>query len=166
MTGVTLYMSGRAKKLKTLPEIIEAETKNAIRRGQNAVRKAIGEEFRKRGIGRAIFEKKLNEKSLKTIIRRDRVKKTGGLYSADVVVKGVAALVARGERSRPHRIGRPGKVLFNPGTGFAATGIVQHLGSQFKRDDFPGRAIASSGAAFRREVDKGMAKVAEMVNRA
>lgn len=166
MSGVAFYMSGRAKKLLSAPQLIERETKNGIRRGLNRLRTATGDEFKQRGLGRALFSARGYRKgALKTILARERVKKVGDVYSVGLRVKGVAAIVARGGVTSAHGIGFAGKVLANPAAGFFARGKVQHPGSRFQRDDFPGRALSKSLGAFKTEVAKGMAKVAEIVNR-
>lgn len=162
--GVTFYMSGRAKKLRTLPQIMEGETKAAMRRGQNRLRTALGDEFRQQGIGRALFGRKLTGTGLKTIIARERVKKTGELYEVGVRVKGIAAIVAHGGKTRGHGIGSAGKVLSNR-AGFFARGRVNHPGSQMQRDDFPGRAVSKTSGSFRTEVGKIPDRIAEIVNR-
>lgn len=163
--GVAFYVSGRVKRLRTLPQIMEGETKAAIRRGQNKLRSAIGEEFRQHGIGRAIFGKRLTGTGMKTIVAREKVRKTGEIYSVGVRVKGVAAIVARGERTKTHGIGSAGKLLVNQASGFAARGRVSHPGSQMRRDDFPGRALDKSRGAFAAEVAKIPARIAQVVDR-
>lgn len=163
--GVTFYMSGKVKRLQTLPQIIERETKAAIRRGQNRLRKAVGEEFRARGVGQAIFRRGYAKGALKTILARERVKKVGDSYEVGLRIKGIAAIVGRGGRTAQHPIGQPGKTLASAVNGFFARGRVSHPGSKFERDDFPGRALARTRGEFRAEVDKGMSRVAEVVAR-
>lgn len=166
MNGVTYYASGRVKKLQTLPQIIEGEVKNGVRRGQNLLRIALGDEFRSNGIGQAIFGKRLSAKALKTIIARERVRKQGETYSVGIHVKGIAALVAQGGRTIRHSIGSAGKALSNPAAGFFVRGPVNHPGSQMKRDDFTGRALSKTSGAFKTEIAKGMDRVAQRVNNA
>lgn len=163
--SVTFYMSGRAKKLRTLPQILEGETKAAMRRGQNRLRTALGEEFRQRGIGAAIFGRRLTGAGLKTIIAREKVKKIGELYEVGVRVKGVAAIVAKGGRTKAHGIGAAGKLLANPASGFVARGRVMHPGSQLQRDGFTGRAMAKTAGSFRTELAKVPARIAAIVDR-
>ena len=172
--SVTFYMSGRAKKLRTLPQIMEGETKAAIRRGQNRLRKALFDEFRSGGIGRAIFGGGdglggglfvKRGSMLKTVIARERVKKTGEVYEVGVRVKGIAAIVAKGGRTQAHGIGSAGKALANPAAGFFAKGRVNHPGSSLKRDDFPSRAVAKTAGAFRVEIAKIPDRITEIVNR-
>lgn len=165
MSSVTFYQSGKIKKLQTFEQLMGRETKNAIRRGQNRLRKAVGDEFKARGVGASIFAKGFKKGGLKTILARERVIQRGGLYEMGLRIKGVAALVARGGRSAAHSIGQAGKLLANPAAGFFARGKVAHPGSQFQRDDFPGRALDKTKGAFRVEVEKAKAKVAEIVNR-
>lgn len=168
--SVTFYMSGRAKRLRTIPQIMEGETKAAIRRGQNRLRTALFDEFRSRGIGQAIFAKQgggifTKGGGIKTVIARERVKKTGEVYEVGVRVKGIAAIVAKGGRTQAHGIGSAGKALANPAAGFFAKGRVNHPGSSLKRDDFPSRAVAKTAGAFRVEVAKIPDRIAEIVNR-
>lgn len=165
MASVDYYVSGRLKRLQTLPQIMEREVKSGLRRGLTRLRSAVGDEFRSRGVGRSIFAVGYRKGALKTILARERVKKSGDGYEVGLRVKGVAAIVARGGRTRAHPIGAAGQVLANPKTGFFVRGRVNHPGSQMQRDDFPGRALAKVGGAFRVEVDKGMARVAEVVGR-
>lgn len=163
--SVTFYMSGKMKRLQTLPQIIEREIKNGIRRGQNRLRTAVGDEFRSRGVGRAIFAKGYRKGALKTIMAREKVKKTGDTYEVGLRIKGIAAIVARGDRTAAHPIGTAGQILANRASGFFARGRVNHPGSQMQRDDFPGRALSRVGGSFRTEVDKGMSRAAEFVSR-
>lgn len=162
--SVTLFVSGKMKRLQTLPQIMEREIKNGIRRGQNRLRTAVGEEFKARGVGRAMFRKGYQKGALKTILAREKVKKTGESYEVGLRIKGIAAIVARGGRTSAHVIGGGTKVLANPKTGFFARGRVNHPGSQMQRDDFPGRALSRVGGTFRTEVNKGMDRVAAVVN--
>lgn len=162
--SVTLYMSGKMKKLQTLPQITERAIKNGLRRGQNKLRTALGEEFRSRGVGRAMFQRGYRKGALKTILAREKVKKSGEVYEVGIKIKGIAAIVARGDRTKAHPIGVPGKILANPAAGFFARGRVNHPGSQMVRDDFTGRATNRTEGAFRSEVAKGMDQVAAMVN--
>lgn len=176
--GVTFYMSGKVKRLQTLPQIMERETRAAIRRGQNRLRKAVGEEFRARGVGQAIFRRGYSKGALKTILARERVKKVGDSYEVGLRIKGIAAIVGRGDRTKAHTI-KPSKwsgdsvstikagsgILANKANGFFARGPVAHPGSKFERDDFAGRALGRTRGEFRAEVDKGMSRVAEVVAR-
>lgn len=164
MGAVTFYQSGKIKRLQTLPQLIEREVKNGIRRGQNRLRTALGEEFRSTSVGQAIFGKRLTASGMKTIIAREKVKKIGAVYEVGVRVKGIAAIVAKGGRTRSHTVGGAGKILANPAAGFFARGPVRHPGSQMQRDDFTGRAMSKTSGAFKTEVSKSMAKVAAVVN--
>lgn len=183
MSGVTYYQSGKIKRLRTLPQIVEGETKAAIRRGQNRLRRALFEEFRSRGLGRSIFAKEGMStgralKGIKTVIAREKVQKRGELYEVGIVIKGMAALVAKGGRTTAHAI-KPSKyagdsvgtiragsgILANKAAGFFARGSVNHPGSQMKRDDFPGRAIQKTSGEFKAEVGKIPARIAEIVDR-
>ncbi len=165
MSAVTFYTSGKVKRLRTLPQIMEGLTKAAIRRGQNRLRKAVVDEFRSRGVGRAIFGQKVTATSMKTIVAREKVKKTGERYEVGIRVKGIAAIVAKGEKTKAHPIGHSNKLMASKARGFAARGTVQHPGSQMQRDDFPGRAVEKTRGAFAAEVGKIPAQVAEIVNR-
>lgn len=163
--SVTFYQSGKIKRLQTLPQIMERQTLASIRRGQNRLRRAVAEEFRSRGVGAAIFRAGYSASGLKTILAREKVKKVGNTYEVGLRIKGVAAIVAKGDRTKAHPI-KPqrGTALGNKAAGFFARGPVAHPGSQFNRDDFPGRALARTTGEFRTEVAKGVAKVAEIVN--
>jgi len=161
--SVTYYASGRLKRLQTLPQILENETKNGIRRGQNRLRTALFDEFRAGGIGRAIFGS-TKKGAAKTVIARERIQKNGETYEVGIRIKGIAAIVERGGRTMRHAIGQAGKILSNPAAGFFAKGQVNHPGAQMKRDDFAGRAVAKVRSAFRAEVEKGVAKAAAVVN--
>jgi len=162
--SVTFYQSGKIKRLQTLPQIMEREVKNGIRRGLNRLRTAVGEEFKSRGVGRAMFEKGFTKGAMKTILAREKVKKVGETYEVGLRIKGIAAIVGRGGRTRQHPIGTAGQVLANPAAGFFARGRVSHPGSQMQRDDFSGRALARVGGSFQTEVGKGMDKAAAVVN--
>jgi hypothetical protein len=164
MSGVTYYAGGKVARLRTLPQIIEAETKNGIRRGLNRLRKATADEFRSRGVGRSIFAKGYKKGALKTILAREKVKKVGETYQVGLRIKGIAAIVGLGDKTASHDIGADRKVLSNRGGGFFAVGRVKHPGSRFQRDDFPGRALSRTGGEFRSEVSKGLAKVAARIN--
>lgn len=163
--SVTLYVSGKMKRLQTLPQITERETKNGIRRGLNRLRTAVGDEFRSRGVGRSMFQKGYRKGALKTILAREKVKKVGSVFEVGLRIKGIAAIVARGDKTKAHTIGQSGKILANPASGFFARGRVNHPGSKMERDDFPGRALDRTSGAFTSEVAKGMDRVAEFVNR-
>lgn len=164
--GVAFYVSGRVKRLRTIPQIMEGETKAAIRRGQNKLRTAVAEEFRTRGIGAAIFRDGYSASAMKTILAREKVKKRGEVYEVGLRVKGIAAIVAKGDRTKAHKI-KPqrGTVLANPATGFFARGAVDHPGSRFQRDDFPGRAMERTRGAFAAEVGKIPARIAQVIDR-
>lgn len=164
MSGVTYYQSGRVARLQTIPQPIERETKNAIRRGQNRLRTAVGEEFRSHGVGRAIFAEGFKKGALKTILAREKVKKIGEVFEVGLRIKGIAAIVETGGRTLPHGIGASGKILSNPATGFFARGPVNHPGSRFASDDFAGRAVAKTAGQFKAEVAKVPSRIASIVN--
>lgn len=108
--AVQFYMSGKAKKLKTVPELIKKETLNAVRRGTRFVRNEVHGEYIKRGIGRALYEGRgtriLGGSSLATIIKQGRTKysKDGETIETSVYAKGTAALVQQGGSTKPHEI--------------------------------------------------------------
>jgi len=163
--SVTFYQSGKLKRFQTLPQLIERETKNSMRRGQNRLRRALLDEFpRGGGIAAKIFGRGYTNASTKTVIAREKVLKLADLYEVAIRVKGLAAIVAKGDIFKSHKIGKAKKLMGNVAAGFIARGIVQHPGGRARKDDFTGRAMSKTGSAFREEVSKGMDKVAAVVN--
>lgn len=151
MSGVTYYVSGRAKKLMTLPQIIKRETINGIRRGQQRIRRAAAEGLRLRSIGRTLFGKKMSGayKNLK----REKVRETSGVFSADIRINGVAAIQDRGGRIKAHTIRRRGKSWTHPG-------------AQMPAFPFSDAAVNRNRGAFETEIRKAAAKVAALVGAA
>lgn len=163
--SVTYYVSGKAKKLYTLPEIIRKETISGIRRGQQRIRRAAAEGLRLRSIGRAIFGTKVSGayKNLK----RERVVERGGVFVAGIKANGVAAIQDQGLAIKPHLIKRRGHEWGN-GTDFVArsvTSAFMHPGVQ-RMPAFPflSNSARSQEGAFRTEIERGMARVAAAVN--
>ena len=148
MTEVTYYMSGRAKKLQTLPQLIKRETINGIRRGQQRIRRSAAEGLRLRSIGRTLFGKKASGayKNLK----REKVSERGGVYNANIIVNGIASIQERGGRIAAHKITRRGKSWMHPGANMPAFPFVN-------------RAVENNRGAFKAEIDRGMTKVAALV---
>lgn len=199
--GVTYYKSGRISMMRTLPQLIKAQTVASVRRATRALRNEIHAEYIKRGIGRALYEGRgtriLGGSQLKTIIKAATTRHRGDVIETAVYVKGTAALVATGGKTKEHDI-KPSldkfrtssrqsqyhliahkaytggnayadlKGVMSSGKGgkFIAAGTVRHPGSRFKKDGFMDRGAARGLPRFKEEVTKGMAKVAEVVNRA
>ena len=152
MSGVTLYVSGKAKKLRTLPELIRGETLNAMRRGQQRVRRAAAEGLRLRSIGRALFGRKVSG-AYKHMKREKVSEQPAGLFHADLKVFGIAQIQEQGGPIKPHTVKRGGKVWRHPGV------------KAMPRFPFLDHAVSSQRGVFKVEIDKGVAKVAEIVNR-
>lgn len=179
MSGVTYYVSGRAKKLQTLDQIIKRETINGIRRGQQRIRRAAAEGLRLRSIGRTLFGKKASGayKNLK----RGRVEEQGnGIFSADLRVNGIAAIQDQGWAIKPHLIRGRGKLQSpvmrrsavrvggrGPLQSFAKGSVVSaymHPGvKSMPAFPFVNRALESNRGAFKAEIEKAAAKVAALV---
>jgi hypothetical protein len=162
--SVTFYASPKLARLKTADQVIARETMNAIKRGQNTLRRTIAKEFASRGIGRAMFGKGYSKAGLKTVIKRERPRKIGETYTANVRVKGIAAIVATGDRTKRHSIGSVGKFIGNKARGFAARGVVRHPGSKFEPDNFIDRAVSKTAGVFPAEMEKARARVAAVIN--
>lgn len=115
-------------KLKTLPQILRQNTLNAVRRGTRAVRNEIHAEYVKRGIGRALFTGKgsriLGGSALQTIIKVSRTKyaKDGDLIETGVYLKGTAAMVQQGLKTKDHDIS-PSRMKFIAQRTAGATSI-------------------------------------------
>lgn len=161
-----------AKRFRTLAQEIDRQTVNAIRRGQHAARKLAFAEFAKTGIGRAFDKRKKNGQlrdstsQARAVIKRERVKKVGTVYIADLRLKGFAALVEAGGQTRPHMIRPKNKpALAWQATSGALAGKwlrfrqpVQHPGSRIPRQPFAAAAARRAGPEFGREVEVGLVK--------
>ena len=176
--SVTLYVSGRAKRLMSVPELLRRETINGIRRGQQRIRKAAAEGLRLRSIGRTLYGSKVS--GAYKNIKRGKVKETTpGLFSADINVNGVAAIQDQGLSIKPHMI--RGRGSLKVGVGRVSTiRVGRDLQTFFKGDvvkgymhpgvrsmpafPFVNRAFKGNEGAFRTEIQKGVARVAAMVN--
>ena len=146
--GATLYQSGKIKKLLTLPQLIRGETVKAMRRGQQRIKRSAAEGLRQRSIGRAIFGRDLSG-AYKNIKREKVTEQPAGIFHADMRVKGIAQIQEQGGAIKAHRIGRR-----------------RHPGVRaMPRFPFLDSAVNSQRGAFKTEIDKGVARVAEIVNR-
>lgn len=177
--SVTFYVSGRAKKLVTLPQLIKGETVKAMRRGQTRIKRAAAEGLRLRSIGRALFGEKLSG-AYKNIKREKVVESPEGMFRADMKVNGVAQIQEQGGPIKPHiirgkgslqvRVGRRsavriGKELVSFAKGSVVAGW-QHPGvNAMPRFPYLDAAVRSQAESIRAEVAKGVAKVAEIVSR-
>jgi hypothetical protein len=178
--SVTYYQSGKIKKLQTLPQLIRSETIKGIRRGQQKIKKSAAIGLSMRSIGRALFGKKLS--GAYKNIKRELVKEGPvGLFSSGLKIDGVAAIQEKGLSIAPHvirgkgklqsRVGRRSAVRINgrgPLVSFARGAIVKafmHPGVKaMPAFPFLDRAVSANRSSFRTEIDKGMARVAAVVN--
>lgn len=151
MSGVTLYVSGKAKKLVTLPELIKKETVKGISRGQTRIRRAAAQGLSQRSIGRALFGGRLSG-AYKNIIKGKVREGREGLFSADMKLNGIAAIQEQGGPIAPHAMRRKAKAYQHPG--------VRHMPAF----PFMNRAVSTNRSAFAAEIQKGLDKVARMVN--
>lgn len=176
--SVTYYQSGKMKRLMTVPEMLGREIINGIRRGQQRIRKSAAEGLRLRSIGRTLYGSKVS--GAYKNIKRGRVKETTpGLFFADINVNGVAAIQDQGLSIKPHMIRGRGSLKARVGR-VSTIRVGRELKTFFKGDvvkgymhpgvrsmpafPFLNRAFKGNEAAFRTEIEKGVAKVAAIVN--
>ena len=127
--SVTYYVSGKAKKLYTLPEIIRKKRSRAFvaaaaypsrHSGRAQAAKHRARHFRNKG-----------KQGLQNL-KRERVVERGGVFVAGIKANGVAAIQDQGLAIKPHLIKRRGHEWGN-GTDFVArsvTSAFMHPGVQ------------------------------------
>jgi hypothetical protein len=90
------------------PRPLHREVANAFRRGARRIEKRAEDRFTTRGVGRRLFGRK--KAGARKLFSVSRVKTQGGVLSAEITVKGLAAIQETGGVTRPHLI-KPGKFL-------------------------------------------------------
>jgi hypothetical protein len=181
-----------ARRLRRMAGESERQIVRGIRRGQTRFRTAIIEKFRATGVGRTIFgelnPELMKRKNWKTIanagarafVKRERVRKIGSVYSAGMVLRGLAALTEAGGKTRPHKIHALGAVERKslaegrtPAMGmrylqFQVRGkwrrplSVNHPGSRMPKQPFAAAAARTAEPAFAVEMKKALAAAAEV----
>lgn len=176
--AVTYYQSGKIKKLLTLPQLIRAETIKGLRRGLHKIRRSASLELGERSIGRALFGR-VASGAYKNMKRLPVEEGPAGLFTTGLRVDGVAQIQEQGGAIKPHSIRGKGKLKSRVGristirvgreyATFRKGSIVSsfmHPGVK-KMPAFPflNKAVSANRSAFRAEIDKGLVKVAAIVN--
>lgn len=160
-----------AARFRSLEKEIQNESVKALRRATHAWRKKAFLLFSQRGLGRVFGEtavlgtasQRASTKQAKVIIKRERVTKTGeGLFQTGLRLRGFAALVERGGRTRPHEIRAREGVLGVPPQGLGlnargkaifATRVNQRLGARIRREPFVEDAGRQSEGEFKRQME-------------
>ena len=140
---------------------------NGIRRGMHIARNIAAEEFKKQGVGRGIFvtSPKKDKKSIRLIIKRERVRKVGERFEAGLLLRGFAALQEKGGQTKSHEI-KPStakRLVFPLGGRVIVTKRVRHPGSRIPAHPFVRRSIELALARMREEVLRGLQATAEKV---
>lgn len=129
-----------------LPQQVNRQTRNAVRRSLSYWRKLTLGGVVERGIGKAIWgEKKLT--SLRAIVKRDgdvEINSDGSVLGG-LKITGIAALMETGGRTLPHDITTHGKRWRHPGSNVPATPSAAPV-------------VGEVGTRCRDEIDKGMSK--------
>lgn len=150
-----------AERFRKLSKEIERETVNGVRRAQRAWRVKAFTLFSQRGLGKVFGESAVlgNErqraKQAKVIVKRERVRALGGgVYVAGLLLRGFAALVEGGGRTKPHEIKAPeGSVLhFQGAEGDVFARSVKHPGGTVPRNPFVSDAGKQSEDEFKRQM--------------
>lgn len=161
-----------AARFRTLGQLMEREVINALRRSTYAWRRNAFGIFSQRGLGRVFGDEavlgnetqRASTKQARVVIKRERVRKVGDLYETGLRLRGFAALVEAGGRTKAHPINpQPGGVLAwqGPDGAVFARG-VQHPGSQMPRDPFVEQAARASESEFKRQQEIAMERAAKL----
>lgn len=154
-----------ARRFRTLAQQIELQPVNALRRATNYWRNLAFSIFARRGLGRvfgngsAVLGKKIAAggatKQARVIIKREPPKKTGeGRYTSGLRLRGFAALVEGGGKTKPHEIKTRSRILAYTGRAgdkrFARS--VKHPGSVIPRNPFVEEAAREAEPRFVQEM--------------
>lgn len=154
-----------AFRFRNLAKEIEREQINGIRRATHAWRKKAFGLFSQRGIGKVFGERTAvlgrkprgaNTKQARVIIKRERVVSKGnGIYETGLLLKGFAALVEAGGRTKPHEIkaAEGGVLAWQGPSGTLFARRVKHPGSQIPRNPFVEDAGRQSEGEFKRQME-------------
>ncbi len=173
--GVTYYTNGKSKKLLELPQLMRAETLKGIRRAMHGVRRSAALQLRERSIGRALFGYAMSG-AYKNMKRLPIKEPQPGVFEGGLLVDGVASIQERGGSIKPHMIRGKGKLKARVGRISTIMGQTYFKGSivsafqhpgvrQMPAFPFLGKAVAANRGTFKTQIDKGLSKVAEIVNR-
>lgn len=180
---MTTFISPKegADRFRSLEKEIQNESVKALRRATHAWRKRAFQIFSQRGLGRVFGDEavlgtanqRASTKQARVIIQRDRVRKTGdGLFTTGLRLRGFAALVEGGGRTRPHEIrARSGSVLGVPPQGLGtdargkpifATRVNQRMGARIPRNPFVEAAGRQSQDEFKRQMEIAVQRSIEL----
>lgn len=118
-----------AARLRRAAREIRKPAVKALRRGLTLWKGRAIDTLRSRGIGRAIWGTKRGGATM--VVKRTRVKDSGGVITAGLHVRGLAALQEAGGRTKPHDITPKiaQRLVFEGRTGTVVARRVKHPGS-------------------------------------
>jgi hypothetical protein len=137
---------------------------NAIRRGMTFARSLVIDRIRRTGVGRALWGRKA--KGARLMVPRQRVTRSGNVIHGGLLLKGLAAMIETGGRTRSHVIlPKNAGVLALKLSGGAvafATKVV-HPGSRIPAQPSAQEAMREAVPRIAQEIDRGMQKLADRV---